>query len=51
MTLLQCLGEAKGGESWEADKGGHAAQLISRSRLPLDLEICCGSLPGSLSAP
>lgn len=43
MMLLQCLGEAKGGELWEADKGG-------RSTLPLDLEISCGSLPGSLPA-
>ena len=49
-TLLQCLGEANGAESWEADKDGRAAQLILRSSLPLDLEISCGSLPNSLQA-
>lgn len=43
MMLLQCLGEANGRESWEVDKEG-------RSSLPLDLEISCGSLPGSLLA-
>lgn len=32
VVLLQCLGEANR-ESWEADKGSQAAQLISRSSL------------------
>lgn len=50
MMLYQCLGDATGGASWEADQGAQAAQPISRSSLPWALEIGCGSLPGGLPA-
>lgn len=39
--------EKQTGESWKG--GSQAAQLISRSSLPWDLEISCGSLPGIFS--